>query len=49
MIYNQAGEFELYLFLPQNPDVVLADTAIIAADPPRFFSAGVGDALATYF
>lgn len=49
MIYNQAGEFERYLFLPQNPDVVLADTAIIAAAPPRFFSAGVGDALATYF
>lgn len=49
VIYNQAGEFERYLFLPQNPDVVLADTAIIAAAPPRFFSAGVGDALATYF
>ncbi|CAJ1773042.1 Glycerol dehydrogenase [Aeromonas salmonicida] len=49
VIYNQAGEFERYLFLPQNPDVVIADTAIIAAAPARFFAAGVGDALATYF
>lgn len=49
MIYNPAGEFERYLFLPQNPDVVIADTAIIAAAPARFFAAGVGDALATYF
>ncbi len=36
-------------FLPQNPDMVIADTAIIASAPQRFFSAGVGDALATYF
>ncbi len=49
VIYNPAGEFERYLFLPQNPDVVIADTAIIAAAPARFFAAGVGDALATYF
>ncbi|HDX8356044.1 TPA: glycerol dehydrogenase [Aeromonas dhakensis] len=49
VIYNPTGEFERYLFLPQNPDVVIADTAIIAAAPARFFAAGVGDALATYF
>lgn len=49
VIYTEQGEFERYLFLPQNPDAVIADTSIIAAAPVRFFAAGVGDALATYF
>lgn len=49
VIYSETGEFERYLFLPQNPDAVVADTAIIAAAPARFFAAGIGDALATYF
>lgn len=49
VIYTEKGEFERYLFLPQNPDMVVADTSIIAAAPVRFFAAGVGDALATYF
>ncbi|MCP6134717.1 iron-containing alcohol dehydrogenase, partial [Klebsiella pneumoniae] len=33
----------------KNPDLVLADTRILAEQPPRFFAAGVGDGLATYF
>lgn len=49
VIYKEDGEFDHYLFLPQNPDAVIADTAILAAAPARFFAAGVGDALATYF
>lgn len=49
VIYSEEGEFERYLFLPQNPDAVIADTSIIAVAPVRFFAAGVGDALATYF
>ena len=49
VIYKENGEFDRYLFLPQNPDAVIADTSIIAGAPVRFFSAGVGDALATYF
>ena len=49
VIYTEQGEFERYLVLPQNPDAVIADTSIIAAAPVRFFAAGVGDALATYF
>ena len=36
-------------FLPQNPDMVIADAAIIASAPQRFFSAGVGDALCHLF
>ncbi|MCL6722927.1 glycerol dehydrogenase [Klebsiella sp. T2.Ur] len=49
VIYNEKGEFEHYLFLPQNPDAVIADVSIIASAPSRFFAAGVGDALATWF
>ena len=49
VIYKDDGEFDRYLFLPQNPDAVIADTDILAAAPARFFAAGVGDALATYF
>ncbi|MDI2112884.1 glycerol dehydrogenase [Commensalibacter nepenthis] len=49
VIYKEDGAFDRYLYLPQNPDVVIADTSIIARAPARFFAAGVGDALATYF
>lgn len=49
VIYKENGAFDRYLYLPQNPDVVIADTSIIAQAPVRFFAAGVGDALATYF
>ncbi|MBA9084991.1 glycerol dehydrogenase [Fontibacillus solani] len=49
VIYKKDGSFDEYLFLPSNPDVVLADTGILSAAPSRFFAAGIGDALATYF
>lgn len=49
VIYTKEGEFDRYLYLPQNPDAIIADIDILAAAPARFFAAGVGDALATYF
>lgn len=49
VIYNADGSFNRYLFLPNNPNAVLADTKLLAAEPARFFAAGVGDGLATYF
>lgn len=49
VIYKPSHEFDRYLFLPSNPDIVLADTEILAAAPTRFFVAGIGDALSTYF
>lgn len=49
VIYKKDGSFDEYLFLPNNPDTVLADMGILAGAPVRFFAAGVGDALATYF
>lgn len=49
VVYNEAGEFERYIFYPRNPDLVLVDTAVIAKAPPRLLVAGMGDALATWF
>ena len=49
VIYTPEGEFERYLFLPKNPDLVLVDTQIIAESPVRFLVSGMGDALATWF
>jgi glycerol dehydrogenase len=48
VIYGAHGAFERYLFLPRNPDLVLVDTAVIAAAPVRFLVAGMGDALSTW-
>ena len=49
VIYTPEGEFDRYLVLPKNPDLVLVDTQIIAESPVRFFVSGMGDALATWF
>ncbi|MBC8570249.1 glycerol dehydrogenase [Zongyangia hominis] len=49
VIYTDDGVFERYLFLPQNPNLVVVDSSIIAAAPARLLVAGMGDALATYF
>ncbi|MEA5096943.1 MAG: glycerol dehydrogenase [Burkholderiaceae bacterium] len=49
VIYTDGGQFESYLMLPSNPNVVLVDTAIVAAAPARLLASGMGDALATYF
>lgn len=49
VIYTDNGEFESAIVLRRNPDAVLVDTEIIVKAPVRFFVAGMGDALATYF
>lgn len=49
VIYSEEGIFEKYLFLKQNPNIVLVDTGIIAKAPVRLLVSGMGDALATYF
>lgn len=49
VIYTDNGVFQEYLFLPSNPNLVLMDTAIIAASPVRLTVSGMGDAMATYF
>lgn len=49
VIYTEEGEFKRYLVLPQNPNLVLVDTQVIANAPVRLLVAGMGDALATWF
>ena len=48
VIYTEHGEFEEYFFFPQNPNLVLVDTGVIARAPVRFLVAGMGDALSTW-
>jgi glycerol dehydrogenase len=49
VVYTDKGEFDRYIFLPKNPDLVLMDSEIICKAPVRFLVSGMGDALATYF
>ncbi|SKC54597.1 glycerol dehydrogenase [Maledivibacter halophilus] len=49
VLYTPEGVFDEYLVLPENPNLVLMDTDIIAKAPVRLFVSGMGDALATYF
>lgn len=49
VIYRENGEFEQYLYLDRCPDVVLVDTELIANAPAALLTAGMGDAMATWF
>ena len=47
--YDEKHRLDRFLILKRNPDVVLVDSTIIAESPTRYFVAGMGDALATWF
>jgi glycerol dehydrogenase len=47
--YTDDRQFDREIVLKRNPDVVLVDSKIIAEAPTRFFVAGMGDALSTWF
>lgn len=49
VLYNDKGQVVDYRVYRRNPDLVLVDTTVIAAAPPRLLVAGMGDALATAF
>lgn len=49
VIYTDEGEFDRYLMLPHNPNIVIVDTRVVAGAPARLLAAGIGDALATWF
>lgn len=49
VIYTPEGVFKRYLILPQNPNLILVDTDIVAHAPVRFLVSGIGDALSTWF
>ncbi|GHU61392.1 glycerol dehydrogenase [Clostridia bacterium] len=47
--YKENGEHSHAIFYDKNPDLVLADSTIIAKAPIRFLVSGMGDALSTVF
>ena len=49
VLYHRDGSFDRYVNLRANPDLVLADTEIIARAPARYLAAGMGDAMATWY
>lgn len=49
VVYDEHGVFVESLRLPRNPDIVVVDPELIVAAPVRFFMAGIGDALSTWF
>lgn len=49
VFYDEQGHVVRDEFLPSNPALVLIDSEIIAQAPARFLSAGIGDALATFY
>lgn len=42
--YDEGHKLSHVELLRRNPDAVVVDTAVIAAAPPRFLAAGIGDA-----
>jgi len=49
MIYSPQGVYDRVVRGYRNPDLVLVDSSLIIKVPVRFFAAGMGDALATWF
>jgi glycerol dehydrogenase len=47
--HREDHKLDRFLILKKNPDVVLVDSQVIAEAPTRYFVAGMGDALATWF
>jgi glycerol dehydrogenase len=47
--YGDDHLLDRFLILRRSPDVVLVDSKVIAQAPVRYFVAGMGDALATWF
>ncbi len=49
VVYDENHRISELRRLPSNPDLVLVDTAIIAAAPRRLLAAGIGDAMSKAF
>ena len=49
VLYNDQGVVVKAVMLRRNPDLVVVDTEILSKAPARLFSAGIGDALATWY
>jgi hypothetical protein len=40
-LYTDSGEFDRYLMLPHNPNMVIVDTKVVAGAPARLLAAGL--------
>jgi glycerol dehydrogenase len=49
IIYKEDDTFDKYLFLKESPNLVLVDTEIIVHARTELLTAGMGDALSTYY
>jgi len=49
VLYTDDHVFDSYSVLPNNPNMVVLDTEVIARSPARFLVSGMGDGLATWF
>ncbi len=49
VVYNEKGVFADIEFSATNPLMVLVDLDIVAAAPPRYIVAGMGDAFSTFY
>lgn len=49
VIYRADGVFATVEYSRTSPLLVLADEAVLAAAPPRYLAAGMGDAFSTYY
>jgi len=49
VLYTEDHVFDSYYVLPNNPNMVVLDTEVIARSPARFLVSGMGDGLATWF
>lgn len=49
LVYTTEGTTDYVEFFPQNPEMVVVDTDVVAAAGERYIVAGMGDALATWY
>jgi glycerol dehydrogenase len=49
VVYSEDGSVDRDFFVRSNPALVLVDSQLIVEAPVRFFVAGIGDALSTWF
>ncbi|WP_058300939.1 glycerol dehydrogenase [Gorillibacterium timonense] len=49
VLYTDEGQFDRYLMLKSNPNIVVVDIDVVAKAPERLLVAGMGDALSTYY
>lgn len=49
VLYKENHEYSETVVFPNNPDMVIVDTGVIAKAPARFLVSGMGDAFATYY